>query len=302
MKDKYKNRCSSNICRLFGISRQANYQYLKNQKSQLFDESLIVERVKKIRQEHPRIGTRKIYKMMNSFLEEHQIKIGRDALFNLLFYHKLLIRRRKRSIQTTFSKHWMRKWPNLVKNKEFTLPNRLWVSDITYWKMKDKFVYISLLTDAYSKKILGYHLSEKLDMQGCIQTLKMALLGNNNNIISHLDLIHHSDRGVQYCSSQYINILQKNHIQISMTQSGDPLENAIAERVNGILKEEYLAYYEPTNLLEARKILKQSVSKYNTQRPHMSLDYQTPEKAHIGDTKNIKRQWKNYYKKTVNRI
>lgn len=235
--------------------------------------------------------------MLQSFLEEHKIKIGRDALFNLLFHHQLLIRRRKRSVQTTFSKHWMRKWPNLIKDKEFIAPNRLWVSDITYWKMKDKFVYISLLTDAYSKKILGYHLSERLDMQGCIQTLKMALLDSNNDVICQHELIHHSDRGVQYCSSQYVKILQENGIQISMTQSGDPLENAIAERVNGILKEEYLAHYEPTNLLEARKIVQQSVSKYNRQRPHLSLNYQTPEDVHLGNGKDVKRKWKNYYKK-----
>lgn len=240
--------------------------------------------------------------MIQAFLTNHQIKMGRDALFNLLFQHKLLIRRRRRKVQTTFSKHWMRKWPNLIKDKNVSAPNTLWVSDITYWKMNDKFVYISLLTDAYSKKILGYHLSEKLDMKGCMQTLKMALLGNVEVPACHFELIHHSDRGVQYCSSEYVKTLQENNIRISMTQSGDPLENAIAERVNGILKEEYLAYYKPTNLMDAKKILQQCINKYNTQRPHLSLDYQTPEVVHHGINIEIKRQWKNYYKKIVNPI
>lgn len=285
----------AHICRLFGISRQANYQYLKNQQSHLFTNALIVEQVRFIRAEHPRIGTRKLYVLLQSFFEKHQLKIGRDALFYLLYENGLLIRRRKRSVQTTMSKHWMKKWPNLIKNLSITQPNQLWVSDITYWKIGQQFKYISFITDAFSRKIVGYYLSSSLSAAGCIQALQMALSGLIEEPTMHLELVHHSDRGAQYCSDNYVRLLQKHHIKISMTETGDPLENAIAERVNGIIKQEYLNQYKPKSNKEAQLILAKSVQKYNQERPHSSISYHTPDTAHSNVSIPAKRTWKNYY-------
>lgn len=285
----------AHICRLFGISRQANYQYLKNQQSHLFTNALIVEQVRFIRAEHPRIGTRKLYVLLQSFFEKHQLKIGRDALFYLLYENGLLIRRRKRSVQTTMSKHWMKKWPNLIKNLSITQPNQLWVSDITYWKIGQQFKYISFITDAFSRKIVGYYLSSSLSAYGCIQALQMALSGLIEEPTMHLELVHHSDRGAQYCSDNYVRLLQKHDIKISMTETGDPLENAIAERVNGIIKQEYLNQYKPKSNKEAQLILAKSVQKYNQERPHSSISYYTPDTAHSNVSIPAKRTWKNYY-------
>ena len=211
---------------------------------------------------------------------EHQIKMGRDALFDLLSIHGLLVKRRKRRIQTTHSFHWLRKHPNLIKNWVPDKVNSLWVSDITYWKIQDNHVYLSLVTDAYSHKIVGYELAETLEAQGPIKSLKMALSGLNNWPEHHSQLIHHSDRGIQYCSKEYVKLLQDNQILISMTENGDPLENAIAERVNGILKDEYLLNFKPSNIGHAKEILQQSVTKYNEERPHMSINNLTPHYVH----------------------
>ena len=224
------------ICRLFGVSRQANFQYIRNKSIIESKKELVVQHVLTIREHHPRIGARKLYHMMQPFFIEHNISIGRDALFNLLANEKLLIRTRIRKVSTTYSSHWLRKWPNLIKNYRVTAPNQLWVSDITYWKINGVFLYISFITDAYSRKIVGYSLSEHLDMKSTRKALLMALSILEEN---HAGLIHHSDRGVQYCAMDYVKLLQKNNIKISMTENGDPKENAIAERLNGIIKNEY---------------------------------------------------------------
>jgi transposase InsO family protein len=185
-----------------------------------------------------------------------------------------------------------------------TQPNQLWVSDITYWKIGDKNFYISLITDAFSRKIVGYHLSDNLHAEQTTKALKMALREIEDSSQSHFQLIHHSDRGVQYCSSSYINQLKKKNIDISMTQSGDPLENAIAERVNGIIKDEYLLNYQCNNIINARKQLALAVSLYNKERPHNSIGNLTPEFVHNQyhqiEKEKIKKLWKNYYtKKTI---
>ena len=162
----------------------------------------------------------------------HQIKMGRDALFDLLAAHRLLIRRRKRLIKTTHSNHWLKKYSNLIKDIQLTKPNQLYVSDITYWKIEHGYVYLHFITDAYSHKIVGYYLSETLEAEGSIKALQMALSALGAE--SHLNLTHHSDRGSQYCSNKYVKLLQDYKIKISMTESGDPLDNAIAERVSDI--------------------------------------------------------------------
>jgi len=202
---------------------------------------------------------------------EHQIKMGRDSFFDLLASNHLLVKRRKRRIQTTQSFHWLRKYPNLIRGFIPTEVNQLWVSDITYCKINENHVYISIITDAYSHKIVGYHVSDTLETVETIKSLKMALSDLNKKSESHFQLIHHSDRGVQYCQQDYVKLLQKNNIQISMTENGDTLENAIAERVNGIIKDEYLIDYRVNDIKEAQKVLALAVELYNNDRPHMSI-------------------------------
>jgi len=231
-------------------------------------------------------------------MRENCIKIGRDGLFDLLSEHGLLVRKRKRHIRTTQSYHWLKKHPNLIIPSQ---PNQLWVCDITYWKTAQNDFYISLITDAFSRKIVGYHLSLTLHAEETIKALKMALSGMKRvkGANGSEQLIHHSDRGVQYCSSSYTNLLKHNNIRISMTQNGDPIENAMAERVNGIIKDEYLLNYQCNTFEEANRQLKRSVWLYNNERPHSSIGNLTPE--YVNNQYNeipkdiIKRLWKNYY-------
>ena len=283
------------ICRLFGLTRQAYYQYFWRQQELQFEEELVLKQVLNIRIRQPMIGTRKLYGMLQDFLIKHQIKIGRDALFDLLENNGMLVRRRKRSVKTTFSSHWLRKYPNLIEKLEVLKPNNLWVADITYLETENGFLYLSLLTDAYSRKIVGYHVADNLMAVSSVAALKMAL---NNMPRSLENLIHHSDRGIQYCSSEYVNLLQDYKIKISMTQTGDPRDNAIAERVNGTIKNELLAKTKIENLEDADKILKTIVMIYNNERPHLSIALMTPQKAHETEGE-IKKYWKNY--RAVNR-
>ncbi len=242
------------------------------------------------------MGTRKLYEKLHPFMLDHQIKIGRDALFNLLASNSLLVRKRKRRIQTTYSSHWLRKYPNLIKEFTPTEVNQLWVSDITYWRTTKDFVYVSFITDAYSRKIVGYHVAQTLESIETVKALKMALSGLFKEPESHFQLIHHSDRGIQYCSHEYIKILLKYKVEISMTENGDPLENAIAERLNGIIKGEYLQDYKVRSIKEARNVLNNAVQLYNEDRPHSSISNLLPSNVHKENIKTEK-LWKNYYKK-----
>jgi transposase InsO family protein len=218
--------------------------------------------------------------------------MGRDALFTLLSQHGLLIRRRRRRVITTFSRHRFRKYSNLIKDLIIERPNQVWVCDITYWFTNYNCLYISLVTDAGSRKIMGYSVAETLEAVNCKTALLMALEHITKGQVR--DLIHHSDRGIQYCSKEYTQILEANHIQISMTEKGAPLENAIAERVNGILKNEYLSHQPVYSLIQAQLVLEQSVFLYNYKRPHLSCDMLPPEAAYQQGDK-LKRRWKNYY-------
>lgn len=219
---------------------------------------------------------------------EHHIKMGRDALFDLLSANNLLVRRRKRKVYTTHSFHWLRKYPNLIRGYRPHKPNQLWVSDITYWKIEEGHLYISFVTDAYSRKIVGYHVADNLESIETIKALKMAIDNNSNSLD---DLIHHSDRGIQYCASGYVSLLQKNNMIISMTENGDPLENPIAERINGIIKNEYLDCYQVSTLQVARQLLDRVIEVYNNERPHMSIGNLTPSQVHKGSL-NQERLWK----------
>jgi putative transposase len=279
------------LCLLLGYTRQAFYGYQRYQLKEAFEAELVVQEVLKHRALHPRIGTRKLIVLLQYFTKQHKINLGRDALFELLRQHNLLIRKRKRKVQTTFSKHWLKKYSNLIRKFTPLASNLLWVSDITYIVVADQYAYLSLITDAYSRKIIGFYLSKTLEAIGCINALQMAM--KTTKIFE--ELIHHSDRGVQYCSHGYVTLLQANNIKISMTENGDPLENAIAERVNGILKEEYLqVQYDCFE--DAQKSIASTVTIYNSLRPHSSCDMKTPNEAHV--TKGVlKRKWKNYYNK-----
>ena len=281
------------ICRLFGLTRQAYYNHFWQQQSVSIEEEMVIKEVRSIRKLHPIIGTRKLQVMLQPFLLEHQIKLGRDGLFDLMAANKLLVKRIKRRAITTWSSHWLHKYPNLIREYTPERRNELWVSDITYWRTKNGFLYISFITDAYTHKIVGFNVSERLDALSPVKALRMAL---NDNKVQDGTLIHHSDRGVQYCSGDYVKLLQDNNIEISMTENGDPLENAIAERINGILKEEYLMHYEVGNLSEAEDVLTNSVNCYNQQRPHMSCGWLTPALVHEQNLV-IKKEWKTYYKK-----
>ena len=277
------------LCGLFGKTRHAYYDSLWRKESSLVKEDVILQEVAAIREDLPRLGTRKLHYMLESTLATHTISIGRDYLFDLLSEHKLLIRQRKRKAITTDSRHWMRKYSNLVKGIEVTRPEQVWVSDITYIRLNSQWGYLSLITDAYSRKIMGYSFRLDLAAEGCIDALKMAL----SNKLYDEPIIHHSDRGSQYCSHHYVALLLKNNIAISMTQNGDPYENALAERVNGIIKAEFNLYTSSLGFEETGKKVHRSIKVYNELRPHASCDYLTPVQAHLKSGKLTKR-WKNY--------
>jgi putative transposase len=277
MKDNYRQISLSRFCRLLGVTRQAYYQYFWQEEFIGIEQNLILQEVLRIRNRHRHMGGRKLFEMLQPYLLEHQIKIGRDGLFDLLQANQLLVRRRKRRVFTTQSFHWLRKYPNLIREFTPTRPNQLWVSDITYWKIGSGYVYVSLITDAFSHKIVGHHVADSLETIETVEALKMAI---KDLPADHTGLVHHSDRGIQYCSSEYVQILYHHNIQISMTENGDPRENAIAERVNGILKEEYLYDYTVQNVSQAKLVLNFVISLYNVERPHMSCNYKTPISVH----------------------
>jgi putative transposase len=291
-------RCINELCSLLGFSRQSYYQGKKETKKKTYESGIIIEEVLRYRKLQKRLGTRKLYEEMQFFFKAHNFKIGRDALFNLLSERELLVKKRKRSgCITTFSRHRFKKYPNLIKEFIPIAPNQLWVSDITYIHLKQGFAYLSLITDAYSHKIVGFYLSRDLSAQGSLKALKMALASNPNRT----GLIHHSDRGVQYCCNDYVNLLSnKNNIKISMTENGDPLENAIAERLNGILKQELLEE-EYADFECAQKAVALACSTYNHLRPHGSINNMKPSEAHQTEGK-LKRTWKNYYTKKESEV
>ena len=289
MKDSYPSVSLERFCWLLGLTRQALYKDTWKRRNKSSKEQLVVSEVKNIRREHPAIGTRKLHELLQSFYQEHSIKMGRDALFCTLSDHQLLIRRRKRRISTTQSHHWLKKYSNLIKDWYPKLPEQLWVSDITYVPCGRQHLYLSLITDAYSHKIMGYYIADTLEASHCIKALQMAIF---NRLHPTHNLIHHSDRGIQYCSSSYTELLKQNNISISMTESGDPLDNAIAERINGIIKHEYLKHHRLSNLEQATELLKQIVESYNERRPHLSIQMHTPDKVHHQKLQ-VNRQWKN---------
>lgn len=281
------------LCGLFGKTRQAWYDTTWRLDNDKMQEAIIIDLVKTIRKQLPRLGGVKLYSQIKGQLAELGIKMGRDALFDLLRKYDLLIRYKRRYVATTQSNHPYKKWSNMIVGLEIKEPEQLWVSDITYLRTENRFIYLFLITDAYSKKIMGFHLSQSLSAKGCIIALQMAL---RNRCYAQKELIHHSDRGIQYCCEQYVAILLSHKIKISMTQNGDPYENAIAERVNGILKTELGLDITFKNYHFALEPLTKSIHAYNKLRPHLSCDMLTPEQAHL-KSGSLTKHWKNYWNK-----
>ena len=279
------------MCDLFGRSRQAYYQRSKYNYKEEVKEEILLQLIERERELMPKLGGRKLLELIRPRLPT-ELSIGRDSFFDFLRRYGLLVGKRRRRVKTTYSNHWLRKYPNLIKEFVPTGANQLWVSDITYVETKAGFVYLNLITDAYSRKIVGWTVGESLEAKYTVEALRMALKQVPKGIEG---LIHHSDRGVQYCSSEYIKVLNKHHVQISMTENGDPRENAIAERVNGILKDEWLNQMKLSSIEETIKALKRIVQIYNSWRPHASLDMKTPDYAH-GQSGEFKKHWKTYYK------
>lgn len=280
----------STLCRLFGISRQAYYIFIKRSMRNKLRDEQILELVKTIRSVHPRMGVRKLHEIIKPDMQKFNIKIGRDALFDLLSDNQLLVRKRKRRIKTTNSYHRYHKYKNLIKDFTPYKSNQIWVSDLTYIRTEEGFSFLFLITDAYSKKIVGYHLSENMETSNAIKALQMAL--KNSEKIN--GLIHHSDRGVQYCSNEYVKLCQDYEIKLSMTEDGNPLDNPIAERVNGILKDEYLYEYHFIDHQDASTKVDSTIYKYNQLRPHLSCNMETPNQAHY-KVGQLPKRWKNYY-------
>ena len=266
----------SRSCTYFGISRNAYYSACQRTEKEVFEEQMVIELVLAIRHKMPRLGARKLYHLLHKDLQKIA-KIGRDKFFDLLRKNGLLVERKKSYTRTTDSYHRFHKYNNLLYNNDITRPNQCWVSDITYLRTVEGFVYLFLITDYYSRKIVGWSLSHSLSIEGGLLALQMAVKQRD----SRLELIHHSDRGVQYCSGDYVNLLHKNGIQISMTEQNHCYENAKAERVNGILKDEFLLDRTFTDYKMALQSVRQAVTTYNEARPHWSLDLQTPAEVHL---------------------
>lgn len=267
------------LCRLFGKSKQSYYKQMPNQINNFLEEEMIIEMVSKIRKrtKTARWGGRKLYGLLQGELNGFSIKIGRDKFFSLLGKNGLLVRPRKRKYYTTQSHHWLKKHDNLIENMVVSRINQVWVSDITYVKFNQDVFYLYLITDVYSQKIVGFNISTNLRACSAVKALQMALKGNQ---IKANKLIHHSDRGVQYCSDEYTEILSKHDIFISMAKPASPQENAIAERINGILKEEWLYDLKLKKGENPNRKIKEIIKIYNEVRPHNSLNNLTPNQIH----------------------
>ncbi len=253
------------------------------------NEGLILMQIDAIRKQQPRCGGRKLLVMLGAFFTQHNITMGRDQFFGLLKRNRLLVKKTKRSVHTTMSRHYYHRYPNLAKDFTPLEAHELWVADITYIPLKERFAYLFLITDAYSRKIVGYQVSDDMKVSSAVVALKQALEQKPPDTI----VIHHSDRGIQYCSGQYVNLLHEHHAMISMTQSGDPLENAIAERVNGIVKTELLSRsYDTTEAASVH--IARCITIYNHRRRHSSLNWQVPAVVHEQKGPQTRR-WKNYY-------
>jgi transposase InsO family protein len=264
------------ICKGYSLTRDAFYKYKKRYVKRITIEKQVLEIVHKRRRTLPREGARKLMKSLKADFDKHNIKIGRDQLLCILRDNDLLIRRKKYSSRTTNSHHRFYKYKNSIKDVVIHRSNQVWAADITYIRTIKGFCYLALLTDMYSRKIVGYDLSDSLELTGCVRALKKAIY-NNKGL---RNLTHHSDRGIQYCSNVYTNELKRKKIAISMTEENHCYENALAERVNGILKDEFYLDQTFASVEEAKRATKNAIKLYNSKRLHLSLNYKIPNNVH----------------------
>lgn len=264
-----------NTCRLFGIDRQVYYRAVKSQREKKIVARQVVDMVLSVRKRMPRLGTRKLYHKLYPAL--NKLGVGRDRLFKIMKANHMEIEPKRRYHVTTNSHHRFRKHKNLVEHLKVNRPEQVWVSDITYIGSRQNPMYLSLVTDAYSKKIMGYDVSDTLSALGAISAMKNAL---NNRKYKDEELIHHSDKGLQYCCDAYQQLLSKHNVLCSMTEKYDPYQNAIAERVNGILKQEFIGGILISDIKLMKLLISQSIHIYNQERPHWSCRMNTPEVMH----------------------
>lgn len=284
------------------MSPQAYYKHGNTDLRKLADEAFCVEFIRRVRQKDRGIGGGKLWKMYRKeFGDEHSV--GYNRFYDIIEKYSLKVRKKRRRARTTDSDHDLPLYPNLVKELIPLRPNQLWVSDITYMVIylnaetgEYDFCYLSLVTDYYTKEIIGWCVGETLEAKFAMKALTMALSRLNGNPAE--DLIHHSDRGVQYASYDYTKLLKEHHIKISMTECGDPKENAVAERVNGIIKNELLMGMAFFSIEEVRKALEVAIDFYNNERPHMSLDWKTPAQAALC-TGELEKKWKSYRENAI---
>ncbi len=260
---------------MFGINRQVYYRAINSLKAKKATAQKVVEMVLQVRLRMPRLGTRKLYHKLRPELQS--LGVGRDRLFSIMKANHLDIKPRRQYQITTNSHHRFRKHKNLVEYLEVIRPEQVWVSDITYIGTRQNPMYLSLVTDAYSKKIMGYNVSDSLNATGAVAALEYAL---KRRIYINEELIHHSDRGLQYCGDAYQQVLIEHKVQCSMTEKYDPYQNAVAERVNGILKQEFICGIQITDIKLMEKLIAQSINIYNQERPHWSCSMTTPETMH----------------------
>ena len=259
------------------MSPQNYYAGRKRRRRQQVDAGLIEQLVRCERQVQPRIGGRKLHRVLKEQLKEANIKIGRDRFFKVLREAKLLLEPRPAAYPcTTNSVHYLPVFTNRIKDQQLDGSNQVWVSDVTYLRTLEGFLYLALITDKWSRKVVGHYCADTLESKGCLQALEMAL----RELPSDANPIHHSDRGSQYCCHEYVNRLSERNLEVSMTEINHCAENALAERVNGILKGEYSLDQEFANREQGRRAASQAVQIYNTRRLHTALGYRVPELVH----------------------
>jgi putative transposase len=259
-----------------GMTKQNFYKCKRARTRRQIDEQLVVELVRAERRVQPHIGARKLLVLIGEELREAGVELGRDRFFKLLREKRLLVRRPRRSVRTTDSRHRFPTYGNLLKDMTLSGPHQAWVSDLTYIRTEEGFVYLALVMDAYSRKIVGYHAGRTLEAEGCMRALRMALA----QLAPGCRPVHHSDRGLQYACAAYTAILNKHGLPISMTEENHCYENAKAERLNGILKQEYGLGDTFATRQDAARAVAQAVALYNCRRPHTALGYRLPDQVH----------------------
>lgn len=272
-----------------GITKQAYSQRLKREKQKEIEREKVIELVIEYRKKLPKTGTRKLHQYLRPKLLEHNIKMGRDAINDLLRYRGMLIKKTKRFFITTDSKHFFYKSPNLLTDLTITHSEQVFVNDITYIQTDEGHAYLALVTDAYSRKIMGWRLENNMKVEMVKNALEMA---HKNCIFNPLNIIHHSDRGIQYCCPDYSQFAENKGFILSTTQQYDPYENAIAERINGILKYEFGLKNTIKSIAIAQKLVAEAVELYNNDRMHWSLDLKTPQEVHLQYNKQENKNYK----------